>query len=218
MPTKKTFCISTHDALWKKLHSSLPSIEGRDALLFAMLQGDRAEADKLVSVYGAERLALWSRQAMETLIRLYLAGQLPFCQLTAAAQASLAQPVEERAVCVGSPEGDPGSVSKGFTLMLLRALGVAAMDLGKNVPAERFLQMVRENHVSFVVCTLFTGAGLVTVGTIDRQARQEGIRKSFELLAAGTAIPREALRLCGADALETDAAFVAERVAQWLKK
>ena len=193
-------------------------MEGRDALLFAMLHGDRAEAEKLVFIYGAERLALWSRQVMETLMRLYLAGQLPFCQLTAAAQASLARPVGQSSVCIGSPEGDPGSVSKGFTLMLLRALGVSAVDLGKNVPAERFLQMIRENHVPFVVCTLFTGAGLATVSAIDRQARQEGIRQSFELLAAGTAIPQEGLRLCGADALETDAAFVAERVAQWLKK
>ena len=207
------------DELLNSILDCLPAPAGERSRVFAMglLTGDRAKALPA----GAGLLeAAWARAAMGALTQLYRGGQIPFCQLTAAAQVAAAaychENVHVRAV-IGAVAGEASGIGKAHMRMMLSAWGISCLDLGVDVPPGRFLQAVREQGVRFVLCSSFGEAGGEQILALNAMADAQGLRGRFRLLVGGAAMTGEQLALIGADILDTDAAFAAEQVARWME-
>ncbi len=159
----------------------------RTELKNAMLRGDRPKALALLQSHDRKSLIQWKNEIMTALTEEYLAGGIPFCGLTAAAEAAAVfrdasmPPV----ACCGALKGDPDTTSLDYLQMLLHAWGVPCVSLGSGVPAERFLDAVREKSVRFVICAAFREADLKELRLLHEQAVREGLRDGFRLLISG---------------------------------
>ncbi|MBQ7455734.1 MAG: hypothetical protein IJS53_04760 [Clostridia bacterium] len=188
-------------------------IPAREHLRLALLRGDRQAVLSLARTEGLETLSGWKNALMEELTGGYLAHALPFCQLTAAAQAASAlyhdaPPV----VCCGGVAGNTSATGQNFMMMLLRAWGVPAIDLGCGVPAERFLAAVREHGLQYVICVAFSAADAGGVLRLHEEAARQGLRGQFLLLLSGAQLDEnDPSRRC-LDCPDTGAAAVANWV------
>lgn len=180
-----------------------------------LVRGDRAAAAALPA---GPALRKEKNGILQALTDAHLRGELPFCQLTAAAQAAAAL-FDDRlppVACSGAVAGNTSLTGQDYMLMLLRAWGVPTIDLGADVPAADFLAAVKRFRLRYVICEVFTGADLAAVRQIHEAAGAAGIREDFELLTAGAALPAEALKAMGIRCMAHQAAAVAEWVVdQW---
>lgn len=187
-----------------------------------LLCGDSQGMRKLTPGMSPRRLASLTKEGMCFLLEKYRLGFLPFCQLTAAAQAAIPlagpSPHDPPAVCIGSLAGDPSAAGKNFMKMLLCAVGVPVLDLGVEVEPGAFVDAIERHHLRCAVCSVFVPALVDKVAAVDLLARERGLRARFRLAAGGAAINAEALAATGVDCQETDTALVALKVMTWLRQ
>ncbi|MBR1606957.1 MAG: hypothetical protein IJ664_04535 [Clostridia bacterium] len=183
-----------------------------ETLRDALLRGDREAVAQLLSTDEAARLEKEKNGLLRELTDAHLRGELPFCQLTAAAQAACAFPLENQPfiACCGGVAGNTGAVGKSHVLMLLRAWGMPTLDLGMDVSADEFLRAVTEHDLRFAVCVGFTAADGEFIGLLHQRALEHGIRHQFKLVLCGASLTAEALARLPLDIQDNRAAAVAE--------
>ncbi len=206
--------IPSHDPL-----AHQPAVE--EHLRDALLRGDRAAAAALLKNGRAADLVRWKNAFLNDLTNRYLAGALPFCQLTAAAYA--AAPLFDHALppvaCCGAVSGNTSAAGRDYTLMLLSMWGVPTLDAGVDVPPEAFLSAITGHHLQYAVCVLFKPEEADCVRRLHALAAERGVRKSFRLVACGAGYPEdEALRGLPADFFARHSATAAQWVMnEWTK-
>ena len=178
----------------------------------ALLRGDREAVTRMLSAGTVEQLKAEKNALLHELTDAHLRGEIPFCQLTAAAQAACAFPLENGPfiACCGSVAGNTGAIGKSYTMMLLRAWGLPTLDLGVNVSAEAFLQAVAEHDLRFAVCVGFTAADAEFIELLHQKAQEHGMRHIFKLVLCGASLTPEALARLPLDFHDNRAAAVAE--------
>ena len=179
----------------------------REHLRGALLRGDRAAAAAMLAGGCAEALRHEKNAVLRALTARNLAGQTPFCQLTAAAQAAAALPP---VACCGALRGNTSAASHDYMLMLLRAWGLPTLDLGVDVPIDGFLRAIAEHGLRFAVCAAFSGADMDRVREIDAEAARRGLRGDFKLAVCGASLDAAALSGLPVDCPEYKTAAVAE--------
>ncbi len=181
----------------------------------ALLSGNRGAVAALLKTGDPAALYRQKNALLEDLTNRYLAGALPFCQLTAFAHAAAAFPVISAppAACCGAASGNTSEAGKDYLLMLLAAWGIPTLDLGVNVSPEAFLSSIIENSLQFAVCVIFTAADAECARRMHALARARGVRESFRLVVCGVSDSEDAsLRGLPADFLTRRSA----EAAQWV--
>ena len=151
----------------------------------------------------------------------YLAGALPFCQLTAFAHAAGAFPPPSLppVACCGAASGNLSAAGRDYTLMLLSAWGIPALDLGVDVSAEAYLSAITENNLQYAVCVIFKAADAECPRRMHELAEARGIRGRFRLVVCGASESETALlRDLPADFLTSRSAAAAQWVMNTWKK
>ncbi len=187
----------------------------------ALLRGDRAAVEALLKSCDPSALARQKNALLEDLTNRYLAGALPFCQLTAVSHAAAAfyDNSAPPAACCGAASGNTSAAGKDFTLMLLKAWGIPALDLGVDVSPEAFLSAITQNCLQFAVCVIFTGADAECARRMHALAAARGIRGSFRLVVCGVNESEDAsLRDLPADFLTRRSAAAAQWVMNTWKR
>lgn len=184
----------------------------RDQLADMLLRGDRAAVAAAVTPENRERLTAWKNAMLREWTEAYKAGELPFCQLTAIAQAAAALDGGDAApvACCGAVAGNTSSAGLQHTLMLLRAWGVPTLNLGVDVSAGAFLEAVERQGVRYAVCVGFSSADAGFVRLLHDQAEEKGLRGRFRLLLCGAALSAEDMAALPVDDPDNRAAAVTE--------
>ena len=187
----------------------------------ALLRGDRAAVAALLNSHDPDALARQKNALLKDLTNRYLSGVLPFCQLTAVAQAASAfsnnalPPV----ACCGAASGNTSAAGKDYMMMLLSAWGVPTLDLGVDVAPEAFLSAITENGLQYAVCVIFTAADADCARRLHTLAEARGIRGSFRLAVCGASESEDAsLRVLPADFLTRRSVEAAQWVMNTWKK
>lgn len=120
-------------------------------------------------------------------------------------------------VVIGTVFGDLHDIGKNLTKLLLESSGFRVVDLGENVPAQRFLEAAEKEGAQVVgISSLLTTGDpyvLETVQTI-KQSRLAG---KVKVICGGAALTRRfAVEICGADAYAKDAADGVKRIKELL--
>ena len=109
-------------------------------------------------------------------------------------------------VLVGTVQGDIHDLGKNLLLMLLRTYGFAILDLGVDVPPERFMQEARAFKPNVIgLSGLITAAYASmrdTVGALRAMMAEDGIQIPVIL---GGQVDEQVCRFVGADYWSTDA-------------
>ena len=115
-------------------------------------------------------------------------------------------------VILGTVEGDLHDVGKNLVAIMLRSAGFEVIDLGVDVPIEKFVETVKENPDVKIVClsALLTTTMPAMKDTVAALAAED-FRSNIKIMVGGAPITQEFADEIGADAYTADAASAAEK-------
>lgn len=120
------------------------------------------------------------------------------------------------AVVIGTVKGDIHDIGKDLVVLLLKATGYKIHDLGVDVPAQRFVETLRETGatvlgLSALLTTSFPSIK-ATVETVDAA----GLRPAARIMIGGGPVTEGVREYCGADAWAADAQDAVLFCKRWL--
>ncbi len=119
-------------------------------------------------------------------------------------------------VLIGTVKGDIHDIGKNIVTFMLDASGFEVRDLGVDVPAEKFVEAIREFQPQVVglsgFLTLAFDAMKETVGAIQAA----GLRKDVKIMIGGGPVSEEVRNYTGADAYGKDAMAGVSLAKQWV--
>jgi 5-methyltetrahydrofolate--homocysteine methyltransferase len=111
----------------------------------------------------------------------------------------------EGTVILGTVKGDSHNIGKNLVGIYLKAAGFNVVDLGEDVPAEKFVQAAIDNDANIigfsVFCSACTGEGI----KIEEALNEQGIRGNVRTTAGGCVLTEEDVQKMGADRFGNDA-------------
>ncbi len=115
-------------------------------------------------------------------------------------------------VIIGTVSGDMHDIGKNLVAMMIESKGFTVVDLGVDVPKEKFVEACIEHPEAKVVAlsallTTTMGAMEETVELLNSQE----FRDRIKIMVGGAPITREFCEKIGADAFTQDAASAAEK-------
>ena len=108
-------------------------------------------------------------------------------------------------VVIGTVKGDLHSIGKDIVIMMLKAAGMEIIDLGVDVPSEKFVRSVADNGA------VVLGISALMTTTIQEQKKiidllaEHGLREKVKVIVGGAPLSEEWALKIGADAYAADA-------------
>ncbi len=118
-------------------------------------------------------------------------------------------------IVLGTVEGDLHDIGKTIVGTLLIAHGFDVIDLGVNVPAEKFIAAVRDRRPQLVGLSSLITVTAKELRKVIEALRAAGLRDSVKVIIGGGAVTQEYANTIGADGFAHDAE-VGVRVAKKL--
>jgi len=120
-------------------------------------------------------------------------------------------------VIIGTTKGDLHDIGKNLVAMMLRGGGFKVIDLGIDVPPEKFLKASREHQPDIVgISALLTTTmiGMMDVITILKKA---DLRNKIKVMVGGAPVTQEFADEIGADVYAPNAASAVDKARELLK-
>lgn len=113
-------------------------------------------------------------------------------------------------VVLGTVKGDLHDIGKNLVGMMMESGGFTVINLGVDVPPEKFVEAVKEHKPEFVAMSaLLTTTMLAMKDTIE-VLKEEGLRDQVKVLIGGAPVSQEFADEIGADGYAPDAASATE--------
>ena len=120
-------------------------------------------------------------------------------------------------VCIGTVQGDLHDIGKNLVRMMMEGKGLEVIDLGTDVPAEKFIRCAVENDCQIICCSALLTTTMDVMAEVVRAAEAAGIREKVKIMVGGAPITEEFCRSIGADCYAADAAGAADAAAALCK-
>ena len=119
---------------------------------------------------------------------------------------------------MGTVKGDLHDIGKNLVVMLVESGGFNVVDLGIDVPAEKFVEAIKEHKPAVVgLCALLTTTMTEMQVVIDA-VKEAGLREQVKILVGGAPLYPEFAEKIGADGYCPDAIACKEMVAEIVAK
>jgi len=105
------------------------------------------------------------------------------------------------AVAIGTVSGDLHDIGKNIVAMLMTAAGFDVTDLGVNVPADRFVQELRNQKTEILAMSALLTVGMPEMETVIQKIDKAELRRDLKLIVVGgTPLTEDFAMRIGADA------------------
>ena len=162
--------------------------------------------------------------AMDEVGAKFEAGQLYVPQMLAAAK-TMAAGVEvlkplmkgesgaTGKMVMGTVAGDLHDIGKNLVIMMIESAGIEVIDLGVDVPAEKFVETIQANpDINLVGCSALLTTTLESLKNTVAAINQCPNRQNFKVMVGGAPVTQEFADEIGADAYTENAAEAAKKV------
>ena len=112
-------------------------------------------------------------------------------------------------VVIGTVAGDLHDIGKNLVAMMIESAGFEVIDLGVDVPAEKFVAAAAEDGVVIVACSALLTTTMPALEATVAALKAAG--KDYKIMVGGAPITQEFADKVGADAYTTDAASAAKK-------
>ncbi len=112
--------------------------------------------------------------------------------------------------CVGTVKGDLHDIGKNLVIMMLEGRGIEVIDLGVDVPPERFVEAAVENNCQIICCSALLTTTMGVMKDVVDAAEAAGVRDKVKIMIGGAPITENFCSQIGADIYTVDAASAAE--------
>lgn len=113
-------------------------------------------------------------------------------------------------VCIGTVKGDLHDIGKNLVAMMIESAGFEVVDLGVDVPVEKFLDAYDEN-VKIICCSALLTTTMPALQATVAAINEAPWRANVKVMVGGAPITQEFADKIGADAYTADAASAAKR-------
>ncbi len=119
--------------------------------------------------------------------------------------------------CLGTVKGDMHDIGKNLVKIMLEGSGIEVIDLGADVPAEKFIESAIENKCDLICCSALLTTTMEQMRTIVTLAKEKGIRDQVKIFVGGAPITQDFCNDICADIYADDAGQAARLAVEILK-
>jgi len=115
-------------------------------------------------------------------------------------------------VVIGSVHGDLHDIGKNLVGIMLRGAGFEVIDLGNDVPPERFVDSAVAENATIIGMSALLTTSMSVMKDVVELLREKGLTKSVKVIVGGAPIAEQFALEIGADAYAHDATDAVDRV------
>jgi trimethylamine corrinoid protein len=119
---------------------------------------------------------------------------------------------------IGTVAGDVHDIGKGIVASLVRTNGVEVHDLGREVPAEAFVQAVKDFNADFVGSSALLTTTMEEQQRIEELLEEEGLRDKVKTFIGGAPVTQRWADIIGADYYCEDATETVNQINEIFEK
>ena len=119
---------------------------------------------------------------------------------------------------IGTVEGDVHDIGKGIVASLVKTTGIQVIDIGREVPAEVFVEKVKEYNADILGSSALLTTTMSVQKEIEELLRKEGIRDKVKTMIGGAPVTQRWAEEIGADYYCEDAAESVKYALEFLKQ
>ncbi len=121
-------------------------------------------------------------------------------------------------IILGTIEGDIHSIGKNIVKMVLSAYGFEVIDLGVDVPAERFVEAVKKYNAKFIGISALLTTSVRNVAKVVKLLEREGLRDKVKIIIGGAAVDESVAKELRVDAYARNAYDAVKILNRWLSE
>lgn len=119
-------------------------------------------------------------------------------------------------VIIGTVKGDLHDIGKNLVAMMIQSGGLEVIDLGIDVPPEKFVEAIKEYNPDIVgMSALLTTTMPAMKDTIDL-IKENSLRENIKIIVGGAPVSQDYATAIGADAYAPDAATANDQCKDFL--
>jgi len=113
-------------------------------------------------------------------------------------------------VCIGTVKGDLHDIGKNLVKMMMEGKGLEVVDLGTDVPPERFIETAQEQCCQIICCSALLTTTMGMMEEVVALADKAGIRDHIKIMVGGAPVNESFCQKIGADKYSADASSAAD--------
>ena len=117
-------------------------------------------------------------------------------------------------VVIGTVKGDLHDIGKNLVRMMMEGKGLEVIDLGIDVPSEKFINAAIENEAQIIACSALLTTTMSEMKNVVEAAKKAGIRDKVAIMIGGAPVNENFCKNIGADVYKPDAASAADAAAE----
>jgi trimethylamine corrinoid protein len=121
-------------------------------------------------------------------------------------------------IIVGTVEGDMHDIGKTIVVSLLRANGFDVLDLGRDVPIDRFIEEAERFGADIIGSSTLLTTTMAVQKELEEELKKAGLRQKYKTIVGGAPVTQRWANRIGADAFAQDAGDGVKKVKQLLMK
>ena len=119
--------------------------------------------------------------------------------------------VEEKGtVVLGTVKGDLHDIGKNLVRMMMEGKGLKVIDLGVDVPVEKFLDAARENDAKIICCSALLTTTMGEMRSVVEAVEASELKGKISIMVGGAPVTQSYCDQSGASRYTADAATAAE--------
>lgn len=121
-------------------------------------------------------------------------------------------------VVIGTVRGDLHDIGKNIVAMMLRGAGYEVIDLGADVPKERFLENVKKGSADVVAMSALLTTTMTSMREVIEELEKAKLRSRVKVIIGGAPISKAYADRIGADGYAPDAALAVDLLKRLSRK
>lgn len=119
-------------------------------------------------------------------------------------------------IVLGTVKDDLHDIGKNMVGMMLEGSGFRVIDIGINVPTERFVEAIQKEGASLLAMSALLSTTMPYLKTTIDALKEKGIRDKVKVLVGGAPVTEEYAMAAGADGYAPDAARAVDKAKELL--
>jgi 5-methyltetrahydrofolate--homocysteine methyltransferase len=115
-------------------------------------------------------------------------------------------------IVLGTVQGDLHDIGKNLVGIMLKGAGFEVIDLGKNIPPEKFIETAQSENASVIGMSALLTTTMPMMGRVTEILKENKLNKKIKTIVGGAPVSEEFAGKIGADSYGFDAANAVDRV------
>ena len=120
-------------------------------------------------------------------------------------------------IVIGTVQGDVHDIGKNIFVTLLKSAGYNVVDLGVDIPPEKFVEKVKEIGAKIVAYSGLLTVALESMNVTTEALKIAGLREKVKIIIGGLPVDELWMKIAGADAFTDNAFEGLNIVKKWLR-